>query len=364
MVVGSAAVADVRDGIERMSRSRLPASEFLTEAAEALSRAVPSVAACVATLDPATAIVTGVTKRGVLAGRNESDVHWARIEYGGDDPTAVRTMVARRRTAIGVDHEFGGAAERSMRMAELLMPVFGFTDEARVVFTDRAGAWGAISMFRGSDDRVFDEEDLACLDAVVPAITRGIRGGLLAQTRVPRDDADDVASAVVIVDEEDRMVRMTPGARSRIEALARGAATADPLTILHSLVQRARRADPDVPPARIRLRTPDGCWLVLSAERLEGGRGRDIVVTIDDARPHEIVDLVAAAFGLTARERDVVALVLRGRDTREIASTLFLSPYTVQDHLKAVFDKAGVTSRRQLVARVYFDHYAPRGDKG
>ncbi|WP_116242630.1 helix-turn-helix transcriptional regulator [Microbacterium bovistercoris] len=358
MVVGSAAVAGVRDGIERMSRSSLPAGDFLIESAELLSRAVPSVAACVAMLDPATAIVTGVTKQGALAGRNESDLHWARIEYGEDDPTAVRTMVAGGRTAIGVSHEFGGAAERSLRMAELLTPVFGFTDEARVVFADRTGAWGAISMFRGSDDRAFDEEDLACLEAVVPAVTRGIRGGLLTQTRMPRDAAEG-ASAVVIVDEEDRVARMTPGARTKIDALARGAATADPLTVLHSLVQRARRAEPDASPVRIRLRTPDGCWLVLSAERLEGGRGRDIIVTIDDARPHDIVDLVAAAFGLTARERDVVALVLRGRDTREIASTLFLSPYTVQDHLKAIFDKAGVTSRRQLVARVYFDHYAP-----
>lgn len=337
----------------------------MDEAAVALQHIVPFVAACISTLDPATTMVSSSRKLGELDGRNERDVAWSQIEYGSDDPTSITAMVAAGRIAVGVHDLTHGALDRSVRMSELLLPHFDFHDEARVVFVDRNGAWGHISLFRGDDQPPFAVEELDFLSAVAPAFTRGIRTGLLAQ--LSRTDAGPHAGpAVIVFDAHDGIVQSTPGAQAHLARMPVAPGMGDPLTSVQALVSGARRfarGETDQAP-RIRARTADGMWVVLHASPLGGlgERAGDVVVTIEEARPQDVIDLVAAAFDLTAREREVVAAVLRGADTREIATALHVSPYTVQDHLKSVFEKAGVASRRELVARVYFDQYVRRMD--
>ena len=79
------------------------------------------------------------------------------------------------------------------------------------------------------------------------------------------------------------------------------------------------------------------------------------------ARAPELTELVADAHGLTARERRVAELVAHGLPTAAIAARLYLSTYTIQDHLKAIFEKLDVSNRGQLVAKLYLDHSLGRG---
>jgi DNA-binding CsgD family transcriptional regulator len=168
-----------------------------------------------------------------------------------------------------------------------------------------------------------------------------------------------------VIDRNGEVAQASIGAAARLADLDGDATAHDELPLaLRSLIGSARQFaaghNPLVP--RMRLRTRSGQWMVAHASPLVGrdGGSTDVVVTIEEARPPEIVPLVVAAFGLTSRERDVVQLVLQGIDTAEISRTLHLSTYTVQDHLKSVFGKVGVRSRRELIARVFYDQYAPR----
>jgi NarL family two-component system response regulator LiaR len=57
-------------------------------------------------------------------------------------------------------------------------------------------------------------------------------------------------------------------------------------------------------------------------------------------------------FGLTLRESEVAALLADGLSNKEIAVALWISENTVKTHLKAIFQKTGVGSRTQAIARI------------
>ena len=56
------------------------------------------------------------------------------------------------------------------------------------------------------------------------------------------------------------------------------------------------------------------------------------------------------------RRRIIALLAICARRPSTIAAELGLSSHTVRDHVKAIFDKAGVSSRGELVARLFSEH--------
>ena len=112
--------------------------------------------------------------------------------------------------------------------------------------------------------------------------------------------------------------------------------------------------------ARAVLRTRAGRWLELHGVRLAvPGGGCEVAVILAPARPPQMAAVVMSAYGLSPRERDVAQLVISGASTAEASAALHISPYTLQDHLKSIFDKVGVRSRGELTAQVFDRHYRP-----
>ncbi|HMS89399.1 MAG: helix-turn-helix transcriptional regulator [Acidimicrobiales bacterium] len=354
----------VRSDIDVLARAGLHMATFLEEVDASLQRAVPHVAACMATVDPATHLLTSTYKFGDLYGRDEHDVEWSLHEFGEQCPDSFTALFDRPQAAYGVDLENRGDVAASSRLRTVIEPYYGYRDEVRVVARQGGCGWGGMALFRGTDDQPFSAEEVAFLATLSEPLATGLRSGLLVRL-IGRDAAPgDLGPAVLIVGADDRLVRTSMGTEDLLRELTSGDNMADASGTIYSLVAGARRyaagLSDRLPRARVRM--PSGRWLVLNASPLADvdGPSGEVVITIEEARPPEIVPLVVAAFQLTARERDVTQLVLQGVDTRDMAAALGLSRYTVQDHLKSVFEKAGVRSRRELVARVYFDQYVPR----
>jgi DNA-binding CsgD family transcriptional regulator len=70
----------------------------------------------------------------------------------------------------------------------------------------------------------------------------------------------------------------------------------------------------------------------------------ELLATVERARARR----VETTHDLTSREMQVARLVAQRATSREIAGQLFISANTVDYHLRKVFQKLGVTSRREL----------------
>jgi DNA-binding CsgD family transcriptional regulator len=105
------------------------------------------------------------------------------------------------------------------------------------------------------------------------------------------------------------------------------------------LRREGRRQD-----AREQLRTAHDLLSGMGAEAFAERAARELRATGEQARRRT----AEPADTLTAQEAQIARLVATGATSREVGAQLFLSPRTVEAHLRSIFRKLGITSRRQL----------------
>lgn len=334
----------------------LPALFDATE--RALRRALAFDGCCWLTLDPATYLPTSHVAHNSI--RAEDVPLLARNEILEDDVNKLADLARSGRFA-GILHEAtGGEPERSRRFRELLRPN-GFEGELRAALVDGVAAWGGMALYRRQGSVGFAPADRLLLTSVSRILAEAIRRAVLLATVRADERSDEIG--LVLLEPGGTVETMTAAARRWLDQLiAPAPPDGHPPNAVSSVAYRAllaaRSGTEDV--ARSRVRTGSGHWLILHGSVIgDPDIGRTAVI-VEPAKAAEIAPLIVEAYGFTPREREIVAAVLRGGSTDEIAHELHVSSYTVQDHLKSVFDKVGVRSRRELVAHVFFQHYAPR----
>jgi DNA-binding CsgD family transcriptional regulator len=89
-----------------------------------------------------------------------------------------------------------------------------------------------------------------------------------------------------------------------------------------------------------------------------------VAVIVQGTPEDQAAPLRLEAFALSPREREVATLVAQGLDTTTIAERLYISPWTVQDHCKSIFEKTGTRTRRELRSQIFFHDHLPAADDG
>ncbi len=80
------------------------------------------------------------------------------------------------------------------------------------------------------------------------------------------------------------------------------------------------------------------------------GEGGDWLIVMQETNDASVIEALVQAFGLTAREAEVLYWVVQGKINRDIADIVGASPATVKKHLERILPKLGVETRTAAAA--------------
>jgi len=181
------------------------------------------------------------------------------------------------------------------------------------------------------------------------------RGAVTSEPSAPLGHAQGrQMPGIIIFDADDRVALSNTRAAEMLRDVAVQASGDVAVTglppVLASLVPQLK--------ARLRDRADTSTAALLTVDlcvracHMAGHSGRHLLLVLERVQRRDAVAQNLERFALSPRECDVVMLVLYGHSNRRIADQLFLTEYTVEDHLKRVFAKLAVRSRTALAAKI------------
>jgi DNA-binding CsgD family transcriptional regulator len=346
--------------LERLALRAPTRNAFFDEAAARLQRGLPHDGACWHTLDPGSDLITqhhlqNIPDRFPVLAKNE---------YAVDDVNKFERLARSERKAATLLAATDGHPERSPRFRELLTPA-GIGGELRGAFVADGTTWGALILVRRVGRPAFTDVEVDLLAGASALFARAVRRGLVAEASYPPSGVVTDAPGVIEIDATGDLIQMSSSASPLLAELAGGSVESGlghPAVHGVASATRAAIARPggkhDLPSAAVK--TPSGTWLVLHGALLGDLSSRSLAVFIQRAHPTVVAPLLLKAYGLTPREQEVAQLMLRGATTVQASQRLAISQHTVNDHIKAIYDKVGARTRGELSATLFFGEHLPR----
>lgn len=349
---------DALRGIQRACTAALDSTSLRREVAARSVRAVPADVFFFNALDPETGLLTHLMGSGAPLTLTQTFLEHI---YPSGEAERVLDMAHSGRVV---------STESSPDLASAIRAA-GLRHELRATFAIGDEPWGLWCSLRAGSARKFEEHEVAFFRRIAPWVARGLRTAALLAAASHAGNAETAADGagalpgVVVIDQRGHVTHRTDAARAQLDDLADDATalTGLPSAVLGLIArQRLPGGEGERRTREIRVCGRSGRWYSIYAaltEPDECGRSSSVVIVTPLARG-DVAPLLARLYGLSPREREVLALAARGNSTKTIAARLGISVYTVQDHLDHASEKVGVRGRRALLAKLFFDGYAPR----
>ncbi len=353
--------------VKRLCYLGLDTATLRQRVLEQLRRVVSFEGYVAFTFDPSSGLITHAL---VEAMGDERGTRFFLEHVCFEDNVLEFNWMARNRLSVGLLSEAtGGRLDLALRYRELIGPA-GFGYESRCTLTTGAELWGGLCLSREKGRPDFAAREVAFLRRVAPHMGAGLRAATLQQDLHEDQDSDD-AAGVLVLDQWGTVVQHNAAAERRLRELGdlgarwrEGEGLPDAVWTVLGALRKALKAETDrdlnsTPQVRVRGRA--GRWLTLQASQTERSltRPSECVLIIAPAGPKQVLSLTTIGYGLSPREQEVVDLVVRGASTKQISQALFISEYTVKDHLSNIFEKVGVRGRRELLKRLYLNTALP-----
>lgn len=334
---------------ELIEQARRPAvgDAFGENVMGAIRRVVPFDGYCLIGLDPCTGM------RSFMFSRNGLDGVAGRLAYNEAVEHDVNRYLdlARAEVPVGVLATTVHSRVPSPRLHEILRPA-GFSSELRLALRGSGRVWGALVLFRGDRRRAFSDRDVAATLALAVPLTAAVRRYPVRRTNQP---LEPLPPGVVLLDDGNAVAGSSEEARAWLDDIrAGGLDEIEPDDVLRvvfdvGLATREAGSGASALTPQCRIRTNSGRWLLVHGVRTNDGTGT-VAVVLQAAAPFQLLSAVAAWLGLSPRETQIIQLVSRGMPAGNMARFLKLSVLTVNDHLAAIYRKAGVSGRQELLA--------------